>query len=139
MWNFPTNKQVGGGVGERLHLGRLWTLERELHLGLLGMLLDREERQQLPRVFAKAKISCSSSVQQLQLPCARSKSVLDHKRTSSTTTWRVGRGGSCCYTVLHSRLHRIETKAALRDHGKCKFSCVVPLYVLPSSHNTCES
>ncbi len=42
------------------------------------------------------------------------------------------------YTVLHSRLHRIETKAALRDHGKCKFSCVVPLYVLPSSHHTCR-
>jgi hypothetical protein len=62
-------------VGERLHLGRLWTLERELHLGLLGMLLDCEEQQQLPGVFAKAKNSCSSSVQQVQLPFARSKSV----------------------------------------------------------------
>jgi hypothetical protein len=31
----------------------------------------------------------------------------------------------------------IETKAALRDHCKCKLSCVVPLYVLPSFNNTC--
>jgi hypothetical protein len=30
-------------VEDRFHLGRLPTLERELHLGLLGMLLDCEE------------------------------------------------------------------------------------------------
>jgi hypothetical protein len=41
------------------------------------------------------------------------------------------------YTALHSRQPRMETKAALRDHGNCKLSCVVPLYVLPSSNNTC--
>jgi hypothetical protein len=41
------------------------------------------------------------------------------------------------YMPLHSRLPLIETKAALRDHCKCKLSCVVPLYVLPSFNNTC--
>jgi hypothetical protein len=30
-------------VEHRWHLARLRTLDRELHLGLLGMLLDREE------------------------------------------------------------------------------------------------
>jgi hypothetical protein len=41
------------------------------------------------------------------------------------------------YTALHSRQPRMETKAALRDHGNCKLSCVVHLYVLPPSNNTC--
>jgi hypothetical protein len=31
---------------------------------------------------------------------------------------------------------QIETKATLKDHGKCKLSCVVPLYILPSYNNT---
>jgi hypothetical protein len=38
---------------------------------------------------------------------------------------------------LLPRAHRIETKAAVRDHGNCKLSfflsSVVPLYLLPSS------
>ncbi len=38
--NCLTNKCASGGVKERLHLGRLGTLERELHFGLLEMLLD---------------------------------------------------------------------------------------------------
>ncbi len=40
------------------------------------------------------------------------------------------------YTALQSRLPQIETNTALRDHSKCKVSCVVPLYVLPSFNNT---
>jgi hypothetical protein len=40
------------------------------------------------------------------------------------------------YTAPHSRLPWIETKGALRDRDKCKLSCVVPLYVLPSFNNT---
>jgi hypothetical protein len=46
-------------------------------------------------------MSSSSSLQQVQLACARSKSFLDHKSSSSsTTTWekRVGQsGGAYCY------------------------------------------
>ncbi len=42
-WNCLTNKCASGGVEHRWHLARLRTLDRELHLGLLGMLLDREE------------------------------------------------------------------------------------------------
>jgi pentatricopeptide repeat protein len=81
-----------------------------------------------------------SSVQQAQLPCARSNSFLDHKSKtsrSSTTTWRRGRSTRtslllrlCVHPQFHfthrqllqctsllPRAHRIETEAALRDHG----------------------
>jgi len=93
-----------------------------------------------------------SSVQQAQLPCARSNSFLDHKSKtsrSSTTTWRRGRSTrrslplrvrvhpqfhfthrqllQC--TSLLPRAHRIETEAALRDHGNCKLPCFFPLCV----------
>ncbi len=93
-----------------------------------------------------------SSVQQAQLPCARSNSFLDHKSKtsrSSTTTWRRGRSTRtslllrvCVHPQFHfthrqllqctsllPRAHRIETEAALRDHGNCKLSCFVPLSV----------
>jgi hypothetical protein len=50
----PT-KCINDDVEKRLHLGQLGTLKRELHLGLLGMFLDCEERQQLPKVFPKQK------------------------------------------------------------------------------------
>ncbi len=87
------------------------------------------------------------SVQQAQLPCARSNSFLDHKSKScrsSTTTWRRGRSTRRslllrvrlhpqfhfthrqllrCTSVL-PRAHRIEKEAALRDHGNCKLSCL---------------
>ncbi len=33
------------------------------------------------------------------------------------------------YTALLPRAHRIETAAALRDHGNCKLSCVILLCV----------
>ncbi len=129
---------------ELSHQVRRWWCGREIAFGstsdaregiALGMLLDREERQQLPRVFAKAKNSSSSLVQELELPCARSKSVLDHKRSGNTTTWRAGRGGSCCYVSVCTRnftLHinsfrrtplfipdctESKQRWALRDHG----------------------
>lgn len=76
-------------VGEWLHLGRLRTIWRQLHLGLLGMLLHCEEPERaIAKGFCEGAMSSSSSVQQVQLACARSKSFLDHKSSSSsTTTW----------------------------------------------------
>jgi hypothetical protein len=138
-------------VGARLHLGRLRTFERELHLGLLGMLLGCEQRQNCQGFLPKQKIL----VQQVQLPCARSNpgsrsqtQQLHHHmeswtrrilllRVSVDPQFHFTHQQLSQHTALHSRLPRIETKAALRDHGKCKLSCVVPLYVLPSSNNTC--
>jgi hypothetical protein len=112
--------------------------------------LVRSEREQLRRL-CEAAMSLSS-VQQAQLPCARSNSFLDHKSKtsrSSTTTWRRGRSTRtslllrvCVHPQFHfthrqllqctsllPRAHRIETEAALRDHGNCKLSCFVPLCV----------
>jgi hypothetical protein len=76
-------------------------------------------------------------VQQMQLPCARSDSLPDHKTTTTTTTttWRRGRsiGRSLLlrvcvqpqfhvthqqllqYTKLLPRAHRIETEAAQKS------------------------
>ncbi len=103
-------------------------------------------------------MSSSSSVSQAQLLCPRSNSFLDHKSSSSsTTTWR--RGSStrrslllrvCVqpqflfthqqllqYTACLPRTHQTDTEATLRDHGSCKFSCVISLFLLPRSHSTC--
>jgi len=57
-------------------------LQRELHLGLLGMILDCEgsERESNCQGFFQAAMSSSSSVK--QLPCARSNSLLDYKSSS---------------------------------------------------------
>jgi len=80
---------------------------------------------------------------------ARSQSVLDHKRADPSPHGEVDEEdlvATCQFapaiplytsTARYSRLPRIETKAVLREHGKCKLSCVVPLDVLPSSNNTC--
>jgi hypothetical protein len=79
-------------VRERFHSNELQTLQRELHFGLLGILLDCEERERekLPRVFWEAAMSSSSSMQQVQCPSATSNSVEGHKSSSSssTTAWR---------------------------------------------------
>ncbi len=117
-----------------------------------------QEREQLP-MFYKAAMS-SSPVQQMQLPCARSDSLRDHKSRSSnmsTTTWRKGRliRGSLLlcicvhpqfhfthqllqYNILLPRMHMIEKDATLRDGGNCKLSCSSSMRVclLPPSHNT---
>ncbi len=109
-------------------------------------------------MFYKAAMS-SSTVQQMQLPCARSDSLRDHKSRSSnmsTTTWRKGRSirGSLLpcvcvhpqfhfthqllqYNILLPRVHMIEKDAALRDGGNCKLSCSSSMRgcLLPSSHN----
>jgi hypothetical protein len=138
-------------VVERIHLD--WTLERELHLGLLGMLLDCAE-QERDRAIATGFLGSgnSSSVQQVQMPYARSHSFFDHKSSSSscTTTWRRGRSTwrslllRVCvhpqfhftkkkllllYTALLPKVHWMETEAVLRDHGYGKFFCVVTLCV----------
>jgi len=100
IWNCPTNKCASGceiafgsnsDAREGIAFGSTW----DAH----GLWAATE----LPSVFAEVKNSSSSYVQQVQLPCARSKSVRDHKRSSSTTTWRVGRGGSCCYMSVCTR------------------------------------
>ncbi len=104
--------------------------------------------------FCEAPMSSSSSSVQA-LTYASPNSFLDHKSSSSsssTATWR-RRGGSTkrrsllLHIYVHPQLHfthqrllhystalllpraqqRIETQAALRDHGNCKFSCVLPL------------
>ncbi len=94
-------------------------------------------------------MSSSSSVQHLQ--CARFNSFLDNKSSSSsssTTTWRRGRSTKKSLllrgvqpqfhftqqqllqnTALLLRVHQIQAVAALRDHGNCKLSCLVPLSV----------
>ncbi len=76
----------------------------------------------------------------------------DHNTSTSTTTWEKGglirRSLLLCVRVhpqLHCthhqqllhRAHQIETDVELRDHSSCELSCVVPLYLLPSSHSTC--
>jgi hypothetical protein len=94
-------------------------------------------------------MSSSSSMQQVQCPCATSNSFEGHKSSSSssTTAWR--RESSTRRSLLlrvcvqsqftHQqllqyagflpRVHRIETEAAIRAPGECKLSCVVPLSV----------
>ncbi len=125
---------------------------------------ERErERESNCQCFCEG-IMYSSTVQQVQLPCARSDSLIDHKSSissSSTATWRGGRSirrslqlRVCVhpqfhfthqqllqYTVLLPRAHGIETEAALIDHGSCKLSCFIPLCVclLPPSHSSSHS
>jgi hypothetical protein len=91
-------------------------------------------------------MSSSSSVQQqVQLPCARSNSFVDHKSSSSssstTSRWRRGKRSLlllrhvCVHPQLHfthqqllqyhttfvPRLYRIKaTVAAFKDEGNCK-------------------
>ncbi len=74
MWNCPTKNLPGCMARERLHLVRLRMIDRELHLGLFGMLLECQEREQLPRVIAEQKIllhhrssNCNCHVQDLSL------------------------------------------------------------------------
>jgi hypothetical protein len=115
----PTNPQVV--VWDRLHLG--WTLERELHLGLLGMLLDCAE-QERDRAIAKGFLgsSNSSSVQQVELPYARSHSFFDHEMSSSssTTTWRRGR------STRRSLLLRVCVHTQFHFIKKNNFFCCTP-------------
>jgi len=56
----------------------------------------------IARGFWEAAMSSSSSGQQVQLPCAGCNSFLDHKSSSSSTTWRKGRstGRSLCYVSV---------------------------------------
>jgi hypothetical protein len=87
--------------------------------------------------------SSSSVQQQVQVPCARSNSFVDHKSSSSsstTTRWRRGKRSLlllrhvCVHPQLHfthqqllqyyttfvPRLHRIKaTVAAFKDEGNC--------------------
>ncbi len=95
----PTSAQVGA----RLHLGRLRTLERELHLGLLGLLLRCEQRQNCQGYLPKQKILHHHMCSKCNCHAQGRTLVLDHKRSSSTTKWRVGRGGSCCYVSVCTR------------------------------------
>ncbi len=86
-WTLHQEIHSGSGGRERLHLGPLWTLQRELHL-LRGTWIVRNKSkcqgfQQASHVFFSARG---------QLPSARSNSFLEQKGSnSSTTTWRRGR------------------------------------------------
>jgi hypothetical protein len=95
--NCPTNKCASGC---EIAFGSSWNAREGIAFGFTWDALGLWAATETPRRFAKAKNSSSSSVQQVQLLCARSKSVLDRKRSSSTTTCRVGRGGSCCYVSV---------------------------------------
>jgi len=97
--------------GWEIAFGSTWDAREGIAFGSTWDALRLWAATELPRVFAKAKNSSSSYVQRVQLPCARSKSVLDHKRSSSTTTWRVGRGGSCCYVSVCTRNFTLHIKA----------------------------
>jgi hypothetical protein len=94
-----------------------------LHLGLLGMLLDCAE-QERDRAIAKGFLgsSNSSSVQQVELPYARSHSFLDHEMSSSssTTTWRRGR------STRRSLLLRVCVHTQFHFIKKNNFFCCTP-------------
>jgi hypothetical protein len=111
IWNSPTNKCASGWCGWEIAFGSTWDAREGIAFGSTWDALGLWAATELPRVFAEAKNSSSSYVQQVQLPCARSKSVLDHKRSSSTTTWRVGRGGSCCYVWVCTRNFTLYTNS----------------------------
>lgn len=93
MFNLEYSLQqivAGGDVGGReIAFGLTSDDPRELHLGLLGMLLHCEEPERaIVKDFCEGAMSLSSSVQQVQLASAISKSFLNHKSSSSsTTTW----------------------------------------------------
>ncbi|KAH8932863.1 hypothetical protein BDL97_18G001500, partial [Sphagnum fallax] len=66
-FNCSTTKCSVVVMGERLHLGRLRTLHRELHLGLLGMLLDCEELEKVRKCnMLKAVLNACASVVALE-------------------------------------------------------------------------
>ncbi len=74
-------------------------LERKLHLGLLGMLLDCEQQSNCQQMFfVKQSMSSSSSVQQEQLPSARSNFFLDYHKSSSSNSTTAWRGGGIRWT-----------------------------------------
>ncbi len=81
MWTCPT-KNLPGCMA-RLHLVRLRMLDGELHLGLSGMLLECQEREQLPRVIAEQKILLHHRSSNCNCHVQRSKSFLDHKSSRS--------------------------------------------------------
>jgi hypothetical protein len=112
-------------------------------LDALGVRVARKRARAIANVFCEAPMP-SSTVQQVQLPCASSDSLLHHNSSrgssSSPTTWRRGKSISrslllrvCVhpqfdfthrqllqYVALLPRVHGIETEAALREHGNCK-------------------
>ncbi len=107
----------------QLHLGQM--LERELDLGLLGILLDCEERGQLPtRVFCKATISSSSLVQQVQ-----DLSLFSKPQKAATTPPPYGEVDEevlastypCAPTIpLYPSTTFTIHRTSLRGHGHCK-------------------
>ncbi len=135
-------------VGKRLQLG-FWAAR-----GLWGV-GERERERTIFQGFCFWEAPMSSSSSSVQaLTYASSNSFLEHKSSSSssTATWRRRVGSTKRRSLLlhiyvhpqlhftHQRLlqystaillpraqHRIETQAAFRDHGNCKFSCVLPL------------
>ncbi len=117
-----------------------------VYFGCSSRVLEYEERESSCQGFCEGM--SSSSVQQVQFPCAGCNSFLDHKDNSSTTaTWGIGRPTTrsllllvclhphlhCThqhllqYTALLPRARPIEIKAPLRDQGRCKPSCAVRL------------
>ncbi len=117
-----------------------------VYFGCSSGVLEYEERESSCQGFCEGILS--SSLQQVQFPCAGCNSFLDHKDNSSTTTtWGMGRTTTrsllllvclhphlhCThqqllqYTALLPRARPIETKAPLRDQGRCKPSCAVRL------------
>ncbi len=117
-----------------------------VYFGCSSRVLEYEERESSCQGFCEGM--SSSSVQQVQFPCAGCNSFLDHKDNSSTTaTWGIGRPTTrsllllvclrshlhCThqqllqYTALLPRARPIETKAPPRNQGRCKPSCAVRL------------
>ncbi len=117
-------------MGERLHLGRLRTMQRQLHLGLLGMLLHCEEPERaIAKGFCEGAVSSSSSLQQVQLACARSIFFLDQKSSSSSTAtwekWEVNQEGltATCLCAPIIPLYPSTTFAVLRTSSQ---RCTLP-------------
>jgi hypothetical protein len=73
--------------------------------------LDCEHRQNCQGFLPKQKILHHHMCSKCNCHVERSKSVLDHKRSSSTTTRRVGRGGSCCYMSVCTRNFTLHTNS----------------------------
>jgi hypothetical protein len=108
-----------------------------VYFGCSSRVLEYEERESSCQGFCEGM--SSSSVQQVQFPCAGCNSFLDHKDNSFTTaTWGIGRPtmrSLLLLVCLHSHLHcthqqllqytallprarPLETKAPLRDQGR---------------------
>lgn len=130
-------------------------LEGDFHLGLLWMLflcIELRGTITLAKVFVEVHVftinvdNCNYYV--FVIACNFS---LDHKNSSSTTTWGWRKFYVYVDLQLHYtlqqlllctlallKMHQIETKVTFKDQGNCKIYCVPIFFIVyctPSFHN----